>query len=29
MTTIEFNKKLTCGNDFVAVEVLNVQNEIK
>lgn len=29
MTTIEFNKKLKCGNDFVAVEVLDVQNETK
>jgi len=29
MTTIEFNKKLTCGNDFVAVTVIDVQNEIK
>lgn len=29
MTTIEFNKKLTCGNDFVAVTVIDVQNDIK
>lgn len=29
MTTIQFNKKLKCGNDFVAVEVLDVQNESK
>ena len=29
MTTIEFDKKLTCGNDFVAVTVLDVNNEVK
>ena len=29
MTTIEFNKKLTCGNDFVAVTVIDLQNEAK
>lgn len=29
MTTIEFDKKLKCGNDFVAIEVLNVQNDMK
>lgn len=29
MTTIQFDKKLKCGNDFVAVEVLDVQNEAK
>ena len=29
MTTIQFDKKLRCGNDFVAVEVLDVLNEVK
>lgn len=29
MTTIQFDKKLKCGNDFVAVEVLDVLNEVK
>lgn len=29
MTTIEFNKKLTCGSDFVAVTVIEVHNELK
>ena len=29
MTTIQFDKKLICGNDFVAVEVLDVLNEVK
>lgn len=29
MTTIEFNKKLTCGNDYVAVEVIDVLNQMK
>ena len=29
MTTIQFDKKLKCGNDFVAVRVLDVQNEMK
>lgn len=29
MTTIKFDKKLKCGNDFVAVEVLDVLNEAK
>lgn len=29
MTTIQFDKKLKCGSDFVAVEVLDVQNESK
>ena len=29
MTTIQFDKKLKCGNDFVAVEVLDIQNETK
>lgn len=29
MTTIQFDKKLKCGNDFVAVRVIDVQNEVK
>lgn len=29
MTTIKFDKKLKCGNDYVAVTVLDVQNEMK
>lgn len=29
MTTIQFDKKLKCGNDFVAVTVLDVQDEAK
>lgn len=29
MTTIKFDKKLKCGSDFVAVEVLDVLNELK
>ncbi len=29
MTTIQFDKKLKCGNDFVAVRVIDVQNELK
>lgn len=29
MTTIEFNKKLKCGNDYVAVEVIDVLNQMK
>ena len=29
MTTIQFDKKLKCGNDFVAVIVLDVMNEAK
>lgn len=29
MTTIKFDKKLKCGNDFVAVEVLDVLNTAK
>ena len=29
MTTIQFDKKLKCGNDFVAVEVIDVENELK
>ena len=29
MTTIQFDKKLKCGNDFVAVEVIDVLNEVK
>lgn len=29
MTTIKFDKKLVCGKDFVAVEVLDVMNELK
>lgn len=29
MTTIQFDKRLKCGNDFVAVEVLDTQNEMK
>ena len=29
MTTIQFDKKLKCGNDFVAVEVLDTQDELK
>ena len=29
MTTIQFDKKLKCGNVFVAVRVLDVQNETK
>ncbi len=29
MTTIQFDKKLKCGNDFVAVTVLDVLNEAK
>lgn len=29
MTTIQFDKKLKCGSDFVAVEVLDVLNEVK
>ena len=29
MTTIKFDKKLTCGKDYVAVTVLDVQNESK
>lgn len=28
MTTIEFDKKLKCGNDFVAVRVLSNDDEI-
>lgn len=28
MTTIEFDKKLTCGSDFVAVKVLANDEEI-
>ena len=29
MTTIEFNKKLKCGNDFVAVEVIDTMETLK
>ena len=29
MTTIEFDKKLKCGNDFVAVTVIELHNEAK
>lgn len=29
MNTIQFDKKLTCGKDFVAVEVLDVMEEMK
>lgn len=29
MTTIKFDKKMICGNDYVAVEVLDVMNELK
>lgn len=29
MTTIKFDKKLKCGNDFVAVEVIDVLDELK
>ena len=29
MTTIKFDKKLKCGKDFVAVRVIDVQNEMK
>lgn len=29
MTTIKFDKRLKCGNDFVAVEVIDVQNTMK
>lgn len=29
MNTIEFNKKLTCGNDFVAVEVIDTCETLK
>ena len=29
MTTIKFDKKLKCGADFVAVEVIDVLNEVK
>lgn len=28
MTTLKFDKKLTCGNDFVAIEVIDTQDEI-
>ena len=28
MTTIEFNKKLHCGNDFVAVKVLGTDDDL-
>lgn len=29
MNTIQFDKKLTCGSDFVAVEVLDTCEELK
>ena len=29
MTTIKFDKKLKCGNDYVAVRVIDVMNEVK
>ena len=29
MTTIQFDKKLKCGSDYVAVTVIDVQNETK
>lgn len=29
MTTIQFDKKMKCGNDYVAVRVIDVQNEVK
>ena len=29
MTTIQFDKKLKCGNDFVAVRVIDTQDEVK
>lgn len=29
MTTIQFDKKLKCGSDYVAVTVLDTQNEMK